>query len=259
MTISQKPSRKDLAQRTKEQAQRLSGYLKTQSITLSRTQSLEAIAQALHGKPWNVVRTLDGTHSSTLVAGRVDAKSGTTLVMDETSPPLTSAELMHITQAGQFALDVAVPIGVWELIEGDVDAINDTVSERITGSACGLESIEFSRHTAECVDLPDGKLLLRVVAHWAADADGDLAEEFLPVRFAWVYPDEDGDFVEASVQLSSGTVFLRAEVPEDVHASQVRVRLESLDGDEEPIPVRYDSAAGYWKVAKGALNELRDW
>lgn len=45
-------------QKVKDQAARLAQYLNTQGVALSRQQSLEGVCRAVHGRPWNVVKTL---------------------------------------------------------------------------------------------------------------------------------------------------------------------------------------------------------
>lgn len=57
------------------------------------------------------------------------------------------------------------------------------------------------------------------------------------VRFAWVYPDEDGDSLPAHVDLQSGFVSVLGEVPQDVAQSSVRKRIETDDD-------LYDCCAG---------------
>ncbi len=60
MKQSQKTTTKNAhTQHVKDQAQRLAAYLQSQSVPISRTQSLEAISRANHGKPWNVVQATE--------------------------------------------------------------------------------------------------------------------------------------------------------------------------------------------------------
>lgn len=51
-----KTSSNAAVQSLKDQAGRLSTYLSAQGLSLSRTQSLEAMSRAVHAKPWNTVR-----------------------------------------------------------------------------------------------------------------------------------------------------------------------------------------------------------
>jgi len=263
-------------QLVKDQARRLTDYLHTQDLTVTRTQSLEAIAHAVHGKPWNVVKTLELpeaaatrdariTEASKKVAGRECAETGSMLVLSATAPALTVDELMNITQAGRYSLDVAVRIEVWDLIGGDIEAINDRVSDAITGSTIGLESIEFYRcdvSDARQFTSSDSDIFLRVVANWNIDSfgDEDQLENYLHVRFAWVYPDESHDGCGATVNLSTGEVLFEADTPWNIREPLVRVRLEEQYGEPKSVDALfYDTPAECWRVHSTGLTELKSW
>jgi len=63
----------------------------------------------------------------------------------------------------------------------------------------------------------------------------------VPVRFEWVYPDEDSDHVDAYVDIDTGTIVLEQEAADDVTNSSVRIRIwvpnygdeldEAMDGE----------------------------
>lgn len=50
-------------QDVKNQATRLEQYLTTRGVNVSRQQALEGVCRAVHGRPWNVVRTLATDHA----------------------------------------------------------------------------------------------------------------------------------------------------------------------------------------------------
>ncbi|VTU43107.1 MULTISPECIES: hypothetical protein [unclassified Variovorax] len=79
------------------------------------------------------------------------------------------------------------------------------------------------------------------------------------VTLSWVYPDEDGDSVEAAVNLSTGLVKAIGEVPADVGSATVRVRIESELLDSEWLEVRQVKANDVtaWQVLDDDLEELR--
>jgi hypothetical protein len=102
------------------------------------------------------------------------------------------------------------------------------------------------------------------------DTDSDPSPEpespTAAVIFEYVYPDEDGDTVAASVDLHTGTVSFTQVLPADVHSPNVRTRiwvtedgepLESAgDGvDFETVFYRQWPAAGTWTVLN--LPELQ--
>lgn len=58
--------------------------------------------------------------------------------------PLSEAELQAHTGDGERYAKVVLDVN-WDLL-GDIDALNDEVSERITGASCGLEDIGYQNH-----------------------------------------------------------------------------------------------------------------
>jgi hypothetical protein len=86
------------------------------------------------------------------------------------------------------------------------------------------------------------------------------------VIFEYVYPDEDGDTVAASVNIQTGIVSFTQALPADVHSPEVRTRIWVTD-DGEPLESAGDGtlfeaefdrqwpAAGNWRVHN--LQELQ--
>ncbi len=87
-----------------------------------------------------------------------------------------------------------------------------------------------------------------------------LADEASPnaLHFEWVYPDEDGDHCDASVDLTTGVVTLQGTVPADISDSSVRTRLNH-EAWAEPVDVYFqrNDAGGVWKLKKKDLAEVR--
>lgn len=82
------------------------------------------------------------------------------------------------------------------------------------------------------------------------------------VALEWVYPDEDGDQVEATVCLATGVVKLPADarVPADITDSSVRVRVRRHPGDVDTYPVsavRDATGTLTWTLANEALAALQ--
>ncbi len=158
--------------RFKDQASRLAAYLADVNRKVTRTQSLEALSRALHGKPWNTVSAMLGAQAPELPArieGRHDEATGAPLLLAETAPPLDFKQLKAITEDGLYYVDVVVPVSVWKLAEYGLDWLNDHVSERITGSIADLEDLDYRRfvpESAETLSADDAALFIRVTARW---------------------------------------------------------------------------------------------
>ena len=75
--------------------------------------------------------------------------------------PLTLQELKD-KSTKQGILTSKLLVGLDELIDGDIDDLNDTVSERITGSCCGLTDISY-----EPMGSVRGNIVLRVTGNVA--------------------------------------------------------------------------------------------
>lgn len=90
--------------------------------------------------------------------------------MSPRDKPLTNKQLRAITSDGEFFLQVAVPVSFEDLLGGDIDALNDQVSEAITGSAVDLQDLSFERYVpsneSDLHDVKQGVYVL-VVADWA--------------------------------------------------------------------------------------------
>ena len=158
-----------------QKARRVAAYLERIGRKISHPQALEAMAAAEGHRNWNVYAAVLNTPAQepSLVLGRADAETGTVLVLGSSDKHLTTAQLTAITNDLEFQLDVVVPVNLWEIAnKGDIDWLNDEVSERITGSTCGLESIVYARFHPENADAlaPDMDMVfLRVTARWARD------------------------------------------------------------------------------------------
>lgn len=100
-------------------------------------------------------------------AGRHDPSTGRTLFLR--GKPLDARQLSLITNDGEFSIDIAVPVSIWDMAEHDIEWLNDQVSELITGSICDLESLDFTRAVPGEgeLELAPAEVWVRVVAHWA--------------------------------------------------------------------------------------------
>ncbi len=83
---------------------------------------------------------------------------------------------------------------------------------------------------------------------------------FLDVHFVWVYPDEDGDRVDARLNLDTGVLELLAEVPADIRCeSLVRTRIEGReDLEDELVDAFFDRMGKCWRVRPCELGAFRD-
>ena len=84
---------------------------------------------------------------------------------------------------------------------------------------------------------------------------GTRASSALKVLFSYVYPDEDGDSVEAMLDLTTGHLDLKSEIPADVADPSVRTRIwvpKSGDplkegyGEDFPVTFSPDESAPNW-------------
>lgn len=159
----------------RQQARRLAAYLERIGRKVTLAQALDGLAASQGHRNWHVLsaalKQADG--ASTLVAGRADDETGCVLVLADSAPPLTEAQLRAITNDTDFYVDVAVPVNIWEIAnQGDIDWLNDHVSERITGSIVGLEDIHYARYQPPNADeaAPErSQVFIRVTARWTAD------------------------------------------------------------------------------------------
>jgi len=163
-----------------QKARRAAAYLERIGRKISHPQSLEVIAAAEGHRNWNVfAAVLSGrTGDERLVAGRADVITGKPLLMASSDKPLTTKQLMSVTNSLEFNLDVVVPVNLWKIAnKGDIDWLNDEVSTRVTGSVSGLENINYARfHPEDADDLaPDTDMVfIRVTAQWVrGDSDDD--------------------------------------------------------------------------------------
>jgi hypothetical protein len=85
----------------------------------------------------------------------------------------------------------------------------------------------------------------------------------LKVLFEYVYPDEDGDSVEAMLDLATGHLDLKSEIPADVVEPLVRTRIWVVrpdhplkEGYGEDYPVTYwpDDSTPNWRVSPEDLE-----
>ena len=107
------------------------------------------------------------------VAGRLDPETGCHLVLSDCKP-LTHEELRRITSDGQYMLDIVLGVELEDIVQG-IDSLNDHVSERITGSCCGLEGLSYWAYAGEdAVALAANYgAILRVRAQWRPSDDTD--------------------------------------------------------------------------------------
>jgi len=75
------------------------------------------------------------------------------------------------------------------------------------------------------------------------------------VLFSYVYPDEDGDSVEAMLDMTSGYLTFNSEVPSDVGDPSVRTRIEVGESSQN-FPVSYlpNKSPPNWRVAPEDLK-----
>lgn len=64
-------------------------------------------------------------------------------VVPRLSRPYTVSELRALTNNGESYVDANVVVGLWELIENDLEWLNDYVGEQIAGSCVALTDIGF--------------------------------------------------------------------------------------------------------------------
>jgi len=105
------------------------------------------------------------------VHGRFDAEdnTGAVMVIQPGAEPLSPYWLKCITADGRYSLQVAVPVDLDTLINGDIETLNDLVSVIITGSSVELSDISYSRYSLKnesaLIDTSQVVYIL-VVAKW---------------------------------------------------------------------------------------------
>lgn len=112
----------------------------------------------------HIVRKL--LEADELPSGEIERQMGR--VVPRLLEPYTIEELTRLSNNGENHIEANVEISLWDLIENDLEWLNDTVSERITGSSCGLEDINFE--PAGVIEASDG-VVIRVtgsVGNWLA-------------------------------------------------------------------------------------------
>lgn len=112
----------------------------------------------------HIVRKL--LEADDLGSGEIERQMGR--VVPRLLEPYTIEELTRLSNNGENPIEANVEISLWDLIENDLEWLNDTVSERITGSSCGLEDIGFE--PAGVIESSDG-VVIRVtgsVGNWLA-------------------------------------------------------------------------------------------
>lgn len=152
----------DTVETTRNKAKVLARYLKGIGKPVAHGQALDALARLAGHRDWNgyaaalAQRTPDSSNASApgepvreaavpeKVAGRADEASGKVLALD--GPALTHQQLRRVTEDGRYGVRVALKVGLWELLENDLEWLNDEVSERITGSVADLASISYQRY-----------------------------------------------------------------------------------------------------------------
>lgn len=101
--------------------------------------------------------------------GRADDATGEVLVLKPGAPHLTKAKLRGITDDRKYYVQVAVAVSISDLIDNDIEYLNDTVSEAITGSTADLSDLKFKRfnpaNEASLVNTEDFVFIL-VTADW---------------------------------------------------------------------------------------------
>jgi hypothetical protein len=115
----------------------------------------------------------DGSHEGStpqLVSGRLDDVNGTgaILVLERESGPLSHDDLRRITENGTYFVQIVVPVSLSELIDGDIDTLNDTVSEMITGNSGDLSDLSFNPygHPLSPTQAAKQNVYVTVTAQW---------------------------------------------------------------------------------------------
>lgn len=147
-----------------QQAKRISAireYLAGIGHPIGTVQGQEVLARALGLKNKHLLGCLAATTAAPALSGVVPVRA----LSDK---PLTHAELRDLG----WRVDVIVGIPLDML--GDTEAINDEVSQSITGSVVGLEDIGFA-HVAE-VSYGQGYAAFRVTARVSSELAGEAGE-----------------------------------------------------------------------------------
>ena len=110
-------------------------------------------------------------------------------------------------------LTVSIPVKLWQVMINQVLRLKRDFHQRVVRFAKDRAGLAFDTlDAARQVSIADWFLEVR-----------------LNVMFEWVYPDEDGSWVEAILDLDTGNVELKADVPEDIGNGQVRTRIWVAD------------------------------
>jgi hypothetical protein len=147
-------------------------------------------------------------------------------------------------------LTVSIPVKLWQAFIDQALQLKGDFHQRVLRFAndragLSLDTLEAARKIS--------------IADW-------FLEVRLPVVFEWGYPDEDGSWVEAVLDLDTGTVTLKDDVPEDIDDSLVRTRIWVADpGDYAEVHQGSTYESQYvwisgdpiWKISDTALTEIQ--
>jgi hypothetical protein len=124
---------------------------------LNHTHALELVARIEGVKSWNVLTkhlapdTESGMYEGVNPVGGPEGPTPPDSGADSLplmwvceDRPLSEAELQAHTDNGERYVKVVLAVN-WDLL-GDIEGLNDEVSERITGSSCDLEDIGYQNH-----------------------------------------------------------------------------------------------------------------
>lgn len=128
---------------SKKRVANVRAYLASIGHDISPTQGYEVVARALGLKNKHVLaaqatESEPATPQPTVPASPVET-AASPLVFARDRAPLSLREMAECN----FQVDVVVPVDMGLLHGGDIEELNDTVSERITGSELGLTDLTF--------------------------------------------------------------------------------------------------------------------
>ena len=166
--------------------------------------------------------------------------------------PLTRWQLHQMSAQG--SIDVVISVGLGDLVECDIDALNSLVSEKITGSDAPLMDIGYD--TIDGYAVGDGNVALRVTAgeveFECLDEPND--DEYRPCTYVSVW---DGEEIRTSAKVSlfDGRVddIATAEVVPDGVCEREFIEI----GDTE-FDVEFYDDFGTYGVDYADLDKLRE-
>ncbi len=170
------------------EAKRLASYLTEVGRPLKHGQCLDAVARVHGARDWNVLAAQAATPAESVPVASPDVVRGrrgdnAPLDMTQATAPLTAAQLWQLTEAGKHFIEIVVAVDFTDLLYGDIQSLNNLVSEKITGNDGALAGLCYS--VAHGYGLDASQVGILVVAQVEFDMLDDLPVEKYCLSEGW--------------------------------------------------------------------------